>query len=177
MNTNEFPRPIKLDTLGEEARTITVTAGAEERAALARRFGLVAIDRLDAELALKREGEIVHAQGRLSAQVVQSCVATAEPLPVVIGEAFTLRFVPAAMAADAEEIELSEEDCDIIAYADSAIDVGEAVAETMALALDPFPRSPNAEATLRAAGVVEEGQEEKAGPFAALGALKDRLSK
>jgi hypothetical protein len=42
----------------------------------------------------------------------------------------------------------------------------------MALALDPFPRAPDADDVLKAAGVLSEGE---AGPFAALRALKDRL--
>ena len=44
----------------------------------------------------------------------------------------------------------------------------------MALALDPFPRGPGAEAALKVAGVISE---EEAGPFGALAGLKDRLGK
>jgi uncharacterized protein YutE (UPF0331/DUF86 family) len=58
-------------------------------------------------------------------------------------------------------------------YTDGAIDLGEAVAQTMALALDPFPRSTNAEAALREAGVISE---EEAGPFGALKGLRDQLA-
>ena len=53
-------------------------------------------------------------------------------------------------------------------------DLGEAVAQSFALLLDPFPRSPNADAVLKAAGVKEEGE---VGPFGALAALKDKLGK
>jgi len=74
----------------------------------------------------------------------------------------------------AEEVELSEADCDVIGYEGGAIDLGEAVAETLALALDPFPRSPDADAALREAGVLSE---EDAGPFAALKALKEKMGK
>jgi hypothetical protein len=63
---------------------------------------------------------------------------------------------------------------DVVFYDQAAIDVGEAVAETLALSLDPWPRSPDAEAILREAGVKREGEEEK-GPFAALASLKDKL--
>ena len=56
---------------------------------------------------------------------------------------------------------------------DGAIDLGEAAAETLLLALDPYPRAPNADAVLREAGVKPEGEEEREpGPFAALAALK-----
>ena len=56
-----------------------------------------------------------------------------------------------------------------------ATDLG-AVAETLALSLDPFPRAPDADAVLRAAGVLSE-DEAVTGPFAALKGLKDKLSK
>jgi hypothetical protein len=42
----------------------------------------------------------------------------------------------------------------------------------MVLALDPFPRSPDADAILKAAGVVDETE---VGPFAILKGLKDKL--
>jgi hypothetical protein len=49
------------------------------------------------------------------------------------------------------------------------IEIGSATADTLALALNPFPRGPNADAALQAAGILSE---EQAGPFAALAKLK-----
>ena len=54
----------------------------------------------------------------------------------------------------------------------AAIDLGSAVSDTLALALDPYPRSAAAEAALREAGVLSE---EEAGPFAVLAKLKKGL--
>jgi uncharacterized metal-binding protein YceD (DUF177 family) len=108
--------------------------------------------------------------------VVQSCVATGESLPATLDVPFRLRFVPEDDASAAEEIELSEEDCDTLTYAGGAVDLGEAAAETLALALDPFPRGPDADAALKAAGVVGEDEAE-VGPFAALKGLRDKLGK
>src|SRR3546814_10611416 len=48
--TPEFSRAIRLDTIGEQPRRIEIEADAAERAALAARFGLIAIDRLAAAL-------------------------------------------------------------------------------------------------------------------------------
>jgi uncharacterized metal-binding protein YceD (DUF177 family) len=170
--TNEFPRPVRLDTLGG-ARSLRIEAEPAERAALARRFGFAALDRLEADATLSRTGEIVMAKGRIVAEVTQSCVATGEPIPVHVDTAFTLRFAPEeSAAAGEEEVELSEGDCDTVFYEGAAIDLGEAAAETLMLSLDPFPRSANADAALREAGVLSEGE---AGPFAALKALKDKL--
>ena len=169
--TPEFSRPYRLDELGG-ARAVSIEADEAERAALAVRFGLIAIQRLKAEAELARDGDIVTATGRLEAGVIQACVASGEPVPARIAEDFALRFVPASTESDAEEVELEESDLDDIDYEGSSVDLGEAVAQTMALALDPFPRAPGADEKLRAAGVIGE---EDAGPFAALKALKDKL--
>jgi uncharacterized metal-binding protein YceD (DUF177 family) len=172
--TPEFSRPVRIDTLGEGGWTIKVEADAAERAALAKRFGLLALDRLTAVAELRREGDIAFAHGRISAAVVQACVASDEPVPAEIDEPFNLRFVPEAEGA--EEIELDVEEFDTIDYAGAAVDLGEAVAETLALSLDPFPRAPDADAVLKAAGVLSE-DEVVTGPFAALKGLKDKLPK
>lgn len=173
--TPEFSRPIRLDTLGEGPRAVAIAAEAGEREALARRFALVTIAHLEAEAEVRRAGDMVFAEGRIRAQAVQSCVATGEPLLATIDVPFSLRFVPEAGAPGAaDEIELSEEDCDTLSYAGGAIDLGEAASETLALSLDPFPRAPGADEALKAAGVVSE---EDAGPFSVLKGLKEKLEK
>lgn len=173
--TPEFPRPHRLDQIGAGETNVTVEAGAEERAALARRFDLVALDRLAARFVLRRDAAGVRATGHLSAAVTQSCGVTGEPLPAKIEEDFAIRFLPEPTEDEShDEIELAEEDLDTVFYTGSALDLGEAAAETLALALDPFPRSPNAAAVLKQAGVISE---EEAGPFGALAGLKDKLGK
>ncbi len=175
MTGPEFSRPVRLDTLGEAPRAMEVAAGPEERAALAKRFGLVALDRLDAALTLSRTGDEVAVHGTLQASVVQACVASGAPVPADLAAPFDILFRPMAEAKAAEEeIELSESEMDVVFYDRAEIDVGEAVAETLALALDPYPRTPEAESILRDAGVKPEGEEET-GPFAALAALKGKL--
>ena len=151
-------------------RTIAIEADADERRRLAGRFGLVGIDRLEARFAVRREGDAIVATGTVSADVTQSCSVTAEPLSTTVEEAVSLRFVEEF--AEADDVELSEDALDTLPIEGGAIDVGEAAAETMALALDPFPRGPGAQQALRAAGVVGE---EDVGPFAALSALKGKL--
>jgi len=169
----EFSRPLRIDSLGATARTLQVEANEDERAALARRFGLVAIDRLEAELALTWDGERVTAAGRLRAQVTQSCVASGDPVGAEVDAGFEIAFAPRPEPAP-EEIELSESDCDIVFYPGSEIDVGEAVAETLSLNLDPWPRAPDADDALKKAGIKAEHE---VGPFAALAALKDKLKR
>ncbi len=167
----EFSRPVRIDMIGEGSHSMAVEAEPAERAALVQRFGLISLAALSAEAELRREGDVVLATGRIRATVEQACVASGVAVPATIDEPFALRFVPAAADGEAE---IDAEDCDVIDYEGSAVDLGEAVAETLALSLDPFPRAADADAILREAGVLSE-DEVVNGPFAALKALKDQL--
>jgi uncharacterized metal-binding protein YceD (DUF177 family) len=87
-----------------------------------------------------------------------------------VDEPFDVSFVPAPVeSASDEEIELGAKDCDVVFYDGQVIDLGEAIADTLALAMQPYPRSPDAEDALKQAGVLSEAE---AGPFAALAKLK-----
>ncbi|PZQ61989.1 MAG: hypothetical protein DI544_05150 [Sphingomonas taxi] len=171
--TTEFSRIERLDTIGGEPREVTIAADEAERAALARRFGLVAVERLEATFAIRQEGGGVAARGRVAAAVVQACAVTGAPLPATVDETVALRFVAPATGGGEEEVELAGDALDTIEIEGGGIDLGEAAAETMVLALDPFPRSPDAAAALKEAGVLSE---DEAGPFGALAGLKDKLA-
>lgn len=172
----EFSRPCRLDSLSGAPRRVEIEAEPAEREALARRFGLVGIAGLEAEAELRRSGESVAAAGRLRARVTQSCVASAEPVEASLEEEFRIEFRPLpAGGRPEEEIELGEDELDVVFYEGGAVDLGEAVAQTLALSLDPYPRSPAAEAALREAGVKsEEEARADSSPFAALAALKGK---
>lgn len=164
----EFSRMIDLRRIG--GAPLHLVASEDERAALARRFGLESIARLEATVTLLAEGDVVNAKGRLDAAWVQACAISGEDLPQRASEAVALRFVPEQdIAASEEEIELSAADCDEIGYRGHTFDLGEALAQTMALAIDPFAVGPDADRARQAAGIVSEGA---SGPFAALAGLK-----
>lgn len=168
MSAPEFSR--LLDVRQVEGKQPHVEANDAERAALAERFNLVRVDSLAADLDLTRDDRIVEARGRLKARIVQSCAVSAEDLPVSIDEDLFFRFVPESTAhAPDEELEISAEDCDEIEYAGTHIDLGEAVAQSLGLAIDPYLTGPHAQAARQAAGI---GNPEDQGPFAALKALK-----
>ena len=171
---SDFAHRLTLDRIRDGDR-LDLVADAEERAAVAARLDLPALERLDAHAVLRREGDTVHASGRVKASLEQRCVASGDPLPVRIDEAFDLRFVPAPkIAGGDEEFELGADELDTLFHDGLAIDLGAAIADSLALGLDPYPRSPNAEQALRQAGVISV---EEAGPFAALAALKSKLSR
>lgn len=170
MNTAEFSR--RFDVRQVEGKAVKLVANEQERTALARRFGLVSISRLEAAILLERDGRAVRAKGSLSADIVQSCAVSGDDLPVTVNETLTFRFVPQAEDhAPDEEIELGADDCDEIEYSGTFFDLGEAVAQSLALAIDPFATGSGAQQARRRAGIVGE---EASGPFAALAALKKK---
>lgn len=166
-----FAQAVRIDTIRDGDR-LDLAADEAERATIAGRLGLGAIDRLEAHVTLECKGAAVRAQGRLVASLEQRCVVTGEPVPAHVDEPFNLLFVPEPEAGGDEEIELGEEDCDTVFYDGAAIDLGSAIADTLALSLDPYPRSAEADAALKDAGVMSE---EQASPFAALARLKKGL--
>lgn len=157
----EFSRPVALGLVGPEGRWEALEADEAERAALALRLGIPAVERLRAELRLRPEpGGAVLAEGRLSAAVVQSCVVTLEPVAQRIEEDVALRLLPAG-----REPEDGPDEVDEIATQGGVADLGEAVAEQLALALDPYPRAPGAALPAEAADAGEH-------PMAALTKLR-----
>ncbi|AUW59730.1 hypothetical protein C1T17_18230 [Sphingobium sp. SCG-1] len=173
----EFSRVLRLDQAVSNAAGAHIAAIAEECAALAKRFGFASIDRLDADYTLTEENGSPVARGQLRAALAQHCVATFEPVAETVDVPFAIRFEQEGDVSQDEEFELSEEECDVQFYEGGAIDIGEAVAQTLALSVEPYPRAPNADNWLRERGVLTEDQ---AGPFAALAALtakKDKQSR
>lgn len=138
---------------------------------MARRLALPSVERLEAHVTLSRAGEVVRAEGRLVAALEQSCVVTGDAVSAHIDEPFLVQFVLEPSADPDEEVELDEADCDTVFHDGSAIDLGMAIADTLALSLDPYPRSAGADAALKEAGVLTQ---EQASPFAVLAGLKRR---
>ena len=169
---SSFAHRLQLDQIRDGDR-LDLVADETECAAIAERLGLLCLDRLEAHAVLSREGEKVRATGRLRASLDQACVATGDPVPAHVDEPFELIFLPEPKGSSADdEIELESNDLDTLFHDGSVIDLGGAVADTLALALDPYPRSAAADAALKDAGVMSE---EEASPFAALAALKGKL--
>jgi uncharacterized metal-binding protein YceD (DUF177 family) len=169
--TDDFAHDLRLDRIRDGER-LDLVADEVERNAVARRLGLEAIERLEAHVTLSRTGEVVRASGRLTAALKQSCVVTGDPVVAHIDGAFDLVFMREPQTARDDEIELGPSDCDTVFYEGGAIDLGGAIADTLALSVDPYPRSASADMALKEAGVLTEGE---AGPFAALAQLKKGL--
>ncbi len=172
-NAPEFSRPVAADSVSNHVQRREITAEPAERKALAQRFGLISLDALGAVLELHRQaGDVIHVSGHLSADVVQSCVVSLVPVPAHIETDFELGYGGAEVEPDEGDIEPFGVDAPEPVI-DGQIDLGEAVAQQLAIALDPYPRAPGAVLGPEGftAGRAETGGKQ---PFAALAALKKR---
>jgi uncharacterized metal-binding protein YceD (DUF177 family) len=137
----EFSRPVEMARLGAAPIAYDIAASPAERAALARRFGLLSLDRFEAHVTLHRvAGNMVRMEATLAADLVQTDVVTLDPVPSQVADAFALLF--AAEASDARALDPEAELVEPMV--DGRIDIGEAVAQQLSLAIDPYPRSPAA---------------------------------
>jgi uncharacterized metal-binding protein YceD (DUF177 family) len=146
-DSQEFSRFVEADNVGTHRMERRISANPEERAALARRFELIAIDRLEAVFSLKRAGGgVIHVQGEIEAQVTQACVVTLAPVPAKIAETFSADFADEDRRRPAAETEVDlEADDPPEPIRNGHLDLGELAAEHLSLALDPYPRAPGAE--------------------------------
>ena len=173
--TVEFSRPLALDRVSSTQHREEITATEKECAALAERFGLVSLDSLTASFTLKRvRRDLVRVKGRVSADLVQTCVVTLDPVPARIDERFEVDFLEGAQPAVAD-LELDVEGAEAPEpVLDGRIDLGELAAEQLGLSIDPYPRK--ADAAVPAEWTAEIAAEplpvNRPNPFAALEKLK-----
>ncbi|MEQ8193019.1 MAG: DUF177 domain-containing protein [Rhodospirillales bacterium] len=174
----EFSRVVEIDRLADGETAVVLEAKPEERARLAERFGIEAVGKLTANLIVtfdRAKGDI-HVEGTLHAKVVQLCVVTLAPVPSAIEAAVIRNYSLFAEEEEGREIDLGgiEEDEPPEPVEHGMIDLGEAVAEQLALEIDPFPRTPGAEFQGLAGDSGREGggNDRDSGPFAALARLK-----
>ena len=168
-DTPEFSRPVQIDHVGPAWQTQHLEAGPAERTALAERFGLLDLPALAAEVKLRRvrAGRYIAAELHIRAAVVQSCVVTLEPVAAAIDEQAHELYGPIGGGPEApEEILVDPESPEPLEGA--SLDLGEVVAQHLALALDPYPRASGAEGAGEAGGETDG----RPSPFAGLAALK-----
>lgn len=135
----EFSRPIDVMRPRPGGASYEIAASAEERAALARRFELLALDRLEARVELKPvPGGFFRLAATLEAEVTQACIITLEPVASRVEDAFSVLYGTLDVQ---EEVLLDGVSETVEPLEGGIIDIGEAVAQQLSLALDPFPRA------------------------------------
>lgn len=160
--TPELSRLVRLDHIGPDGLDTLVEAAPEECAALAARMRIPAILSLSCRIRLTREGSAVYlGLGQLQARIMQTCVISLDDFETVVDEKFRVRFAPAGQEDDDPDPDSDDE----IPYEGNTIDLGEAAAEQLGLALEPYPRKPDAE-------LPEADEDTPPHPFAGLRSLR-----
>ena len=174
VTTVEFSRPLAVARVDDGDVAEHISATADECAALAKRFSLVALDELAADIRVGRRpgSRIIVVDGAFAATVVQTCVVTLEPVRSVVADSFSVQLDPDGGAAPDAEAKQAPDEEDVPEPLDGdSIDIGEMTAQYLSLALDPYPRAPGAEWNMPSDIGGGAGAD---GPFAALERLRQR---
>lgn len=162
-----------VEDIPETGLTVERSATAEERDEIARALDLPGCRSLVVRYALvPRGGGHVHLSGALQAQVDQTCVVTLEPLLNDVAATFKVDYWPETEMPEPSggEVDVQDE-ADLEPIVAGHIEVGRVVFESLAGAIDLFPRKP---------GVTFEQPEDpgdgggSASPFAALAKIKNK---
>lgn len=177
---SEFSHVVDVERVPTDGMSLRLSAGEAERQSLARRFRIPGVLALTAQVRIEPDLALAggyRVSGRFEAEVEQTCVVSLEPVRQSVSESFERSFSPVAkMAPPASEAGEEAEwlDPEIAdppdPLVDGRIDIGEVVAEEVALALDPYPRK--AGAGLPQGYSPDSDETARITPFAALARLK-----
>jgi uncharacterized metal-binding protein YceD (DUF177 family) len=166
--------PITVAQLPDTGLHRDIEADAAMRAAMAEVAGLREILSAGASLDVTpKEGGRVHVEGRVRARVGQTCVVTLDPIESEIDEPIDLIFAPPEQIPQLADLvdEAAESDVEIPdppePIENGVIDLGRLATDALFLAIDPYPRRPDAVFEVPTVAADPEDH-----PFAALKALQ-----
>ena len=163
--------------LKSEPTGYKITFPQEGLMALAERLGLNAVDRLEGQFTLQAQGAFVLFRGAFEAEVDQMCVVSLKPFKSSIAEEIALDLVTAEEAdhRDEEEDFLDPDSPEYDVLDPDNLVPGEILAQTLSMALDPYPRHPDAVLEAEGQNVsVNEDLQKPDNPFASLKGLVDK---
>ena len=172
-----FSRTVELAAIPATGLERSISADSAELAALARAYDIAEVRKLAADLTLTREtGGVIRVNGRVIAEIVQTCVVSLVPVEQTIDESIDVRLVEAgspraeAAARPGAEVMINPDEPDPPDVLSGPIlDLGVIATEHFLLAVDPYPRAPGAELPAEAADSLPDAGDS---PFAALARLR-----
>lgn len=165
---------IRLDSIPAEGRDLEVSVGEEERAAIAAQLAVTEVERLDVRLHADKFRGGIRVTGRIDAAIVQPSVVSLEPVRQAIGEPIDRVFLPGGEKPYAgpggAEVFVDLDGADLPDHFEGPeADLSDLIIETLALAIDPYPRAPGESVADLGVQVEEEAAES---PFSKLKSLK-----
>lgn len=187
---SEWSYLVDVESLSSEPKTFSFQADEEERADLARRFGIVSVESAEAGVTVQLVGGgVIHAMGHVRADVTQSCVVTLAPVCGHVEDEFegwfgdqgkAVSFARAKSEREAKkmhsEVEVLEESIDPEPIINGKVDLGEFATQYLSLALNPYPRAEGVPHEFSAGPQAkdEDGASLRKNPFEALKDWKEK---
>jgi len=171
---------LKVSELDLDPKKFRIVASESERQSLVERFALVSLDKLEADIAIKNKGvgAGVLIWGQLKASFSQRCIVSLGEVPEILDVPFELLLVDPEMAnrMDEEESYLDPDAPEYDALEGDIIEVGEVVAQTLSISMEPYPKASDAviKAPKNTKVSLNEPELEKPNPFSVLSKLKDK---
>ena len=166
--------PIAVEQIADTGVHRELEAGRAARDAMAEVAGLREILSASASIDVTpNSGGRFHVTGRVRARIGQTCVVTLDPIENDIDEPIDLIFAPPEQIPDLADLvdDAAESEAEIPdppePIENGVIDLGRLATDALFLAIDPYPRKPDAVFEPLVAAVDPEDH-----PFAALKALK-----
>ena len=168
----EFTKILQTESLGDSAKHVRLEANSDERAALADRFELRAVESLVGNLIIERikGSELIRVRGRISAEISQACVVSGKIVVSTIEERVNERFGQSNKTGF--EVELSVEEDPPEQIENGEIDLGETIVQYLGVAIDPYPRAPGAEIPQQYQLEMETDVEIRKNPFEVLTSVR-----
>lgn len=143
----EFSYIVDVNRIPVSGLILDLSADPEQCGALAARFKIPSLRHLSAHLVFKRiNSSRVRVDGALNAEVEQICVVSLKPFVQRVEDTFSVVFSEGnddTLRLNEIDLDMGEDD-EIEYLPEGKADVGELVAQSLSLALDPFPRAPDA---------------------------------
>jgi uncharacterized metal-binding protein YceD (DUF177 family) len=153
---------------GADTRPATTRAAEPaELAAVTAQLAIEAVEALAVDARLETVDGVFRCRGEVRARVVQACVVTGEPVVADVVAPFERYLVVGAAPAAQAALEIDPDERDVDHLDEPVVDLGAIAVEELALALDPYPRAPDADAVLAASNRATDAAEGRR-PFAVL---------
>ena len=168
----EFSHKLAVDEVGGGV-LVRLEASPDEREALAKRYGILSLDCLSAELRIKPWRNCgLHVTGILEAKAQQACVVSLEPVETDIHEPVSIFLLPPGESdiSQTGEVEIDPDSDNELGHLENeTADLGELVAEQLAIALPAYPRKEGVSADyIEPAGAGDHANSGQDSPFAIL---------
>ncbi len=180
VKTNDLSLSVAVEDISNEPRRYRVVASEADKSALVERFGIVALETLEADIEVRSTGKpfTIWVTGKIASKLTQQCIATLGEVPEVVDEEFELMLVSQETADhfDAEELYTDPDAPDYDAFEGDELALGETVAQTLSVFMNPYPRHPDADiGSVAGESIsVNEELEKRPNPFSTLAKLRDK---